>query len=295
MHIISVDRKESSLSKLAGVVDMIDSEAFLSRWANLVRELCGAEFISAYRICNGQAKVIVSNSVERPDLALEHSLRYAAGMHWRHDPVLALARTYCEKDSAPLIRVDPRQIDSSTLKREFYRPASICDKLAIIARKGSSIFVVSLLNTFANGRFDDAAVERITEQADVLIGLLAKHSELTGNTVIENMLANVSSIEARLLRAEEADPIWRLTPRERQVCARILFGLTAAGIAIDLGINEYSVDTYRKRSYLRLGLATRHELLRHYLSLDASPVPGIEPPVPPDFRVEKHSSSVQNR
>lgn len=295
MHIVSIDRKESFLNRLAGVVDTIDSDVFSTRWANLVRELCGAEFISAYRICNGQARVMVSDSPEHPDLALEHAQRYVDGMHWRHDPALALARTCCEKDAVPLIRVDPGRLDSSVLKREFYRPASICDKLAIIAPKDNSIFIVSLLNSQEHGQFDDAAVERIAGQADVLVGLLAKHCALTCNTATENLLASVSTIEARLLRAEESDANWRLTPRERQVCARILFGLTAAGIAIDLGINEYSVDTYRKRAYLRLGLATRHELLRRYLSLEVSPSPpDADSAVIPAYQTRKNPST-QNR
>ena len=49
--------------------------------------------------------------------------------------------------------------------------------------------------------------------------------------------------------------------------ARILYGLSAAGIAVDLGIGIESVTTYRKRAYRRLGIATQRELLVWYLKL----------------------------
>ena len=69
--------------------------------------------------------------------------------------------------------------------------------------------------------------------------------------------------------------IFRLLKGELPVAVAVL---TAAGIAVDLGIHEHSVDTYRKRAYFRLGLATRHELLRRYLSLGSLPGPAVAPP-----------------
>jgi DNA-binding CsgD family transcriptional regulator len=53
-----------------------------------------------------------------------------------------------------------------------------------------------------------------------------------------------------------------LTPREIDVCARALLGMTAEGTALDLDIKKSSVVTYRKRSYERLGISSQHELFR---------------------------------
>src|SRR5262249_55197346 len=57
-----------------------------------------------------------------------------------------------------------------------------------------------------------------------------------------------------------------LSQRETDVCARILYGLSYYGIALDLGIGKESVMTYRKRAYKRLGIGSQRELLIWYLA-----------------------------
>ena len=61
-----------------------------------------------------------------------------------------------------------------------------------------------------------------------------------------------------------------LPRRELEVCARILYGISSEGIALELGISEQTVITYRKRTYERLGIATSRELLLWYLDLHRS-------------------------
>lgn len=51
-----------------------------------------------------------------------------------------------------------------------------------------------------------------------------------------------------------------LTSRERQVCARSIIGMTAEGIALDLGIKQTSVLTYRRRAYARLNICSINQL-----------------------------------
>jgi DNA-binding CsgD family transcriptional regulator len=62
----------------------------------------------------------------------------------------------------------------------------------------------------------------------------------------------------------------RLARREAEVCARILYGMTSLGIALDLGIGEESAMTYRKRAYNRLNIGSQRELLLWYLDQWAS-------------------------
>ena len=57
-----------------------------------------------------------------------------------------------------------------------------------------------------------------------------------------------------------AAPFDRLTAREAEVCERILIGYTSTGISLDLDIKPSSVNTYRRRAYEKLGIATQNEL-----------------------------------
>ena len=53
-----------------------------------------------------------------------------------------------------------------------------------------------------------------------------------------------------------------LSPREVEVCIRIMLGVTSEGIGIDLGISRNTVLTYRKRAYARLNISSQNQLFR---------------------------------
>lgn len=51
-----------------------------------------------------------------------------------------------------------------------------------------------------------------------------------------------------------------LSPREIQVCARALLGITRGGIGLDLGVKETTVSTLSRRAYEKLDISGIHEL-----------------------------------
>jgi PAS domain S-box-containing protein len=59
-----------------------------------------------------------------------------------------------------------------------------------------------------------------------------------------------------------ADPLARLSDRERQVLELVVAGQTSKGIAAQLGISPASVDTYRSRIMLKLGIEDLPGLVR---------------------------------
>lgn len=58
--------------------------------------------------------------------------------------------------------------------------------------------------------------------------------------------------------------------REQQVCARVLWGMTNPGIALDLAVQLSTVKTLRRRALARLGISSLGELLLRGLWPDAS-------------------------
>jgi DNA-binding CsgD family transcriptional regulator len=108
----------------------------------------------------------------------------------------------------------------------------------------------------------DAVVDRLRGMADTLTSIVARHGDLAfDKSDVTPALVSLDRIQACLLSAGF------LTRRESEVCARILFGYSSCGIALDLGIGKQSVMTYRKRAYQRLGIGTQRELLMWYLNL----------------------------
>jgi DNA-binding CsgD family transcriptional regulator len=57
-----------------------------------------------------------------------------------------------------------------------------------------------------------------------------------------------------------------LSPREVQVCARALRGMTREGIGLDLGVKTSTVNTLSQRAYRKLNISSLNELFALCLS-----------------------------
>ena len=62
-----------------------------------------------------------------------------------------------------------------------------------------------------------------------------------------------------------------LTPREKDVCLRILSGYSSQAISAELGVTLHSTLTYRKRAYEKLGISLQNELFGIVLGLMSLP------------------------
>ena len=105
-----------------------------------------------------------------------------------------------------------------------------------------------------------ATADALRQVAPVLMSIVAKHTDLVlAKPDLTPALTCLEEIESCVARSSE------LSGRETEVCARILYGISTYGIALDLGIGKESVMTYRKRAYARLEIASQRELLMWYL------------------------------
>jgi DNA-binding CsgD family transcriptional regulator len=62
-----------------------------------------------------------------------------------------------------------------------------------------------------------------------------------------------------------------LTPREKEICLRILSGYSSQAISAELGVSLHSTLTYRKRAYEKIGISSQNELFGIVLGLMALP------------------------
>lgn len=95
----------------------------------------------------------------------------------------------------------------------------------------------------------------------MLISCVAKHHDLLArDTGLSALFSSVGELSSRFAAIPSS-----LSKRECEVCARIVYGMSMKEIARDLGISSETGVTYRKRAFLRLGVANRAELLRRLL------------------------------
>lgn len=163
-----------------------------------------------------------------------------------------------------------QELSSSQTRVDLYRLSgpTNCRSIAgsepqgilVLGKKQDALYCVRILRLAQPCAVPEAGLSQLREVADLLISLVARHQSLfVAKPSSTAALASLRRTEEGFLNTK------RLSRREAEVCARILFGYTSCGIAADLGIGKESVMTYRKRAYQHLGIGSQRELMLWYL------------------------------
>ena len=248
-----------SLANLPELVGAIGSEQFGCSVVGFLHEVCGADHFAAFRLEQGTLQQVTVGSLDPQRSARDFVDRYVGQDWWRRDPAMSQAQQSLRGDGSSIIHIDMTDRDYAD-----FRPAifpTVRDRLLICRRRHDVAFGMSVIRTDPNPEFDFAAVDQLAGAADLLMAVLAKHADIIAQRPnVALALTSLDEIEQCIVATSE------LPRREVEVCARILYGLSSAGIALDLGIGEESVKTYRKRAYQRMNIGSERELLTWYLS-----------------------------
>lgn len=145
-------------------------------------------------------------------------------------------------------------------RKIFFHDSGIVDKCASAIWTGDTCFYVNFYRIASQGRFGDEQRQRLEAIAPAIAASVARHFQ--GSATPDQTLATLFATRA---------PLSALTPRERDVCRRILSGLSSEAISQALGISLHSTLTYRKRAYDRLGISSQSELFAIVLGLLSPP------------------------
>jgi DNA-binding CsgD family transcriptional regulator len=147
-------------------------------------------------------------------------------------------------------------------RKMFFVDSGIVDKCATAIWVGDTCFYVNFYRITAQGRFCDAERARLQTIAPAISASVARHFQQAATATPDQSLAALFATRA---------PLSALTPREQEVCHRILLGFSSEAISQALGISLHSTLTYRKRAYERLGISAQNELFGIVLRLLAGP------------------------
>ena len=147
-------------------------------------------------------------------------------------------------------------------RKIFFKDSDIVDKCATAIWTGDICFYVNFYRITAQGRFRDVERARLQAIAPAIGASVARHFQQAATAPLDQNLAALFATRA---------PLSALTPREQDVCRRILLGLSSEAISQALGISLHSTLTYRKRAYERLGISSQNELFAIVLGLLAGP------------------------
>lgn len=196
---------------------------------------------------------ILSASDETLNITPEMQQLYLT-IYYRLDPNKEFLQRFTGEEAFIISRLRQEEITHPGYRRLWYEKMGHVDRLSVVVKADRGLYC---LNLFRNkSPFPDPAIDWIHQVAPLLSSLMVKHSRLSGS--LSGFMTREAQIEMLIQRLNRVEP--SLSQREKEVCARVLLGMSSDGIALDLGIKRQSVLTYRKRAYGRLHISSQNEL-----------------------------------
>lgn len=196
---------------------------------------------------------ILSASDETLNITPEMQQLYLT-IYYRLDPNKEFLQRFTGGERFIISRLRQEDITHPGYRSLWYEKMGHVDRLSVVVKADKGLYC---LNLFRNkSPFPDSSIDWIHQTAPLLASLMIKHSRLSGS--LSDFMTREAQIEMLIKRLDRLEA--SLSQREREVCARVLLGMSSDGIALDLGIKRQSVLTYRKRAYGRLNISSQNEL-----------------------------------
>lgn len=210
---------------------------------------------------DGRADHLFTKS-KMPDAQAAALARDYVGGLFRDDPNLPLLENV-RPNAAPALLPFPMEDQFNRYYRKhFFEETNLVDKASMVAADERGVVYCNFYRMGDSGRYTAADWQKLSLVLPLMTSLIAAHHralpEVAAPAAAGRGKAAWSVVHSVIGRA--APPFDKLTPREREVCARVLLGYTTEAIGLDLNIAVTSVATYRKRAYAKLGIATQNEL-----------------------------------
>jgi DNA-binding CsgD family transcriptional regulator len=249
-------------SHLPSLIGSLGDNAFGRKLITFLNETCGAEHCTLFRFSKQSPFEVAAVSRDGTDTAHRQFQLYLAGAYWRGDPTMTEALRLVGSSGHSMQRTDIRSMPNSEFRNRLYKRTHIRERILLCGGTADAAIGLSILRSETQGVASDNELSTLGALSSTLISILGKHAHMVeGRSSLSFALTSLAEIH-RTLEGAGA----RLSKREIEVCSRILFGISSAGIALDLGIGEETVMTYRKRAYQRLSIATQRELLLWYVA-----------------------------
>lgn len=249
------------LRLLPNVIDSLGEDTFGHDLVELLNDACGAEHCTLFRFSDQAPSEILAASRDGTDTAHRQFSLFVAKAYWRNDAGVAAALSATPSSGLGMKRTDVQALPTGDLRSRLYGRTHIRERILLWGNIKRNTIALSILRPEERGLASDDEFCSLAQVAPTLMSLVAKHTDILDSRARFSLaLTSLAEIERTVEHARV-----KLPKREAQVCARIVFGISTAGIAIDLGVGEETVMTYRKRAYQRLAIGSQRELLLWYV------------------------------
>ena len=236
---------------LGGLIGLIGQDNFESTLLHELQAVVPAASYSIYQTGKGCApQLFMSASLGVPDTTRECWKAYLTGPHLNDQ---TFSRDSTPQGGTVLCHITAQEVPAQHRAR-VYEAHGMVERVSAVEQSASSIFAINFYRHAHQPAFSDAHLCGFETLAPALIALARKQISL-GTC---HRAAGEHDIRRWERKLQQVDK--HLTPRELDVCARLLVGMTQDGIASDLNLSVPTVKTYRNRAFSRLGIHFRNEL-----------------------------------
>jgi DNA-binding CsgD family transcriptional regulator len=236
---------------IRGLIETVGLEQFPRRLLGAAREVAGCDNIAAFAFNQDAPRLLFAETIDEAPVVARRLADCYLSFYMPRDPMWDAIADMPERDAFCAVELDAddmRYADdhADCLLRQHSR-------MSVSQTRGKHRLIVNFLRA---GDFGADHRASILESVDLLMPLLWRHEAALW------LRPEDPRAELRRRLAQRAPC---LTARELDVCALIVAGLSSEGIALELGVSQNTVLTYRKRAYARLGISSQNELMRSIL------------------------------
>jgi DNA-binding CsgD family transcriptional regulator len=247
----------------SAMISAIGTSEFEGEFLNLANEICGAEHLSVMHLHDHGVAGRGSASLDHSAASSTQLKLYIDGDYWRRDPGLMESQRQITQATLSMVKVEISTIEDANLRNTIWSVHNIAQRLLLCVGRPGNALAVSMCRSEHSGAFGKQDILNLQRWAQPLVSILKKHAAISwAMPPLPSAITSLANVEECIRNSGV-----RLPRRESEVCARLIYGMTTTGVALELEIGEGSVMTYRKRIYERLGIGSQRELLIWYLAL----------------------------
>lgn len=248
---------------LLPLVSAIGSRHFETALAHYLNAACGVEHVSIFRSIEGVPVPTSSMSADGTDVSERQTRTYIHAELWRDDPSMRRAMSCADAVEPLVLHLDLVRAHRSKFRDALLHRLNIHERVFICGRREGGILGLAMWQSSRTTSLDPSRDQQVLAATQAAYAMLSKHLDICGQgESLARALTSLEEIEQCVARST-----LKLPRRESEVGARILFGLSTTGIALDLGLSEETVITYRRRLYTRLAVFNLRGLLQWYIVL----------------------------
>ncbi|MDO9357987.1 MAG: helix-turn-helix transcriptional regulator [Polaromonas sp.] len=242
---------------LAGMITRLGLPGFETGLLEGLYPLLPAGSWSVYRTGRHcQPAMFMSASRGMPDTTRDCWRAYLSGPYLS-DRTLVREQAGAASESTLLCHITAQEVAPEHRAR-VYDAHGVAERVSIVRQQADdTVFAINFYRHDHQRAFSDGQVAALEGMAPALLALTQKHLALA-DLPADGLPPPEGSAEALARRLRKLNG--GLTPRELEVCVRLLQGMTQEGVAADLGLGLPTVRTYRNRAFARLGIHFRNEL-----------------------------------